>query len=108
LRKSKIVGIIGAAVCVLGVLLRLFARNLSWHQVFENISQLDENQAAALGDIGIALLYAGLAFIVVSVAAWLFMRDAKVQHDEAEPSAAPNGGPAPQLGNSGLTEGPHR
>jgi len=25
---------------------------------------------------------------------------------EAEPSAAPNGGPATQLGNSGVTDGP--
>jgi len=33
------------------------------------------------------------------------MRDKIAEHKIVEPCAAPNGGPAPQLGNSGVTEG---
>jgi len=56
---------------------------------------------------GIRVLWgivAGVAIIHISRRLW--SRRERPRSGTAEPSAPPNGGPATQLGNSGVTEGP--
>ena len=48
------------------------------------------------------LLLGGLVIVAGALAPFTKRRFSK----PAEPSAAPNGGPAPPVGNSGVTEGP--
>ncbi len=47
-----------------------------------------------------------IAYAVIQIVVFLFYWEATQNLRLAEPLAAPNGGPATQLGNSGITEGP--
>jgi hypothetical protein len=60
---------------------------------------------ASFRPLGLAILAGAMSgFYVSALEKWIRMRPAP----EAEPCAAPNGGPATQLGNSGATEGPRK
>ena len=48
----------------------------------------------------------GIAYAIIQIVIFLFYWEATQGQRDAEPGAAPNGGPAKQLGNSGVTEGP--
>lgn len=67
---------------------------LSWESEFTGY-----HLVAMAGGVGVYLL--GRAYVIRQ-----WRRGHGVSNDNAEPCAAPNGGPATQLGNSGVTEGP--
>jgi hypothetical protein len=47
-----------------------------------------------------------IAYAIIQIVIFLFYWEATQDQRDAEPGAAPNGGPAMQPGNSGVTEGP--
>jgi hypothetical protein len=78
---------------------------------------LPVSAGAAVSKVGsLAYILSGAVGLVLSLGVWAFHRARVIaikkaaamwkKRTSAEPGAAPNGGPATQLGNAGLTEGP--
>jgi len=85
---------------VAGIISRDFGREVALHWVPEGPAVM----AAAFTGWFYAGITVLLALLVRRVVEWSRQRGGKPQG--AEPGAAPNGGPATPIGNSGVSEGP--
>jgi hypothetical protein len=98
-RKTRVGRVaFGVGVSVLGVfLLCILSWPLSW--LIQYVCSMGFTPKRIYG-----LVYAvASGLLVIGYLSWAFRNP---KRKDAEPGAAPNGGPATQLGNSGVTEGP--
>ena len=80
--KKSLIGLIGAAVVTaLGVWLRLSAHSMAWAGVMSwsgpATDQPSARQEIAIGQIGMALILAGILIFVVTYFHWLFAKDSE-------------------------------
>lgn len=78
--KKSFIGLIGAAVlALLGIILRLNAHALAWptHCGWSGPASETEwgMQEVAIGQIGMALLFAGILIFVATYTHWLFAKE---------------------------------
>jgi len=101
----QILTLIVLAIGVLGILISLPLLGLAalgYHGALADVGPAENrNMGIQLLSLGLPPLVGGVVVCVLGILASALNR----RRTAAEPSAAPNGGPAAQLGNSGATGG---
>jgi hypothetical protein len=75
--NKSLSGLVGSAVLtIIGIMLRLKAHTLAWPKEYSFSGPASDtpwaHQEAAIGQIGMALMYAGILIFVVTYFYWLF------------------------------------
>jgi len=102
----RILTFIVLAIGVLGILISLPLLGLAalgYHGALADVGPAENrNMGSQLLSLGVPSVMGSVVVCVLGVLAFAWNR----HRTAAEPGAAPNGGPATPLGNSGATEGP--
>lgn len=105
-RTARVLAFIVLAIGLLGVLISLLILGLAalGHLgVLADVGPAENrNMGTQLLSLGLAPLIGGVVLCVLGLLAFAWNR----RRTTAEPGAAPNGGPATQFGNPGVTKGP--
>jgi hypothetical protein len=93
--------VLARSVLLLSLVLGVALARICWEAIVQDGGDwsFDGERSLVAMTVVFQLFFAAIAFI----GTWLVLQK---RHNGAEPGAAPNGGPATQLGNSNVTEGP--
>ena len=73
--NKPLIGIVGAAgLTALGIYLRLNAHLIAWQKPTPGAFNISAEQEIAIGQIAVALIYAGILIFVTTYAYWLFSK----------------------------------
>ena len=73
--NKPLIGIVGAAgLTALGIYLRLNAHLIAWQKATMGSFQISAEQEVAIGQVAVALIYAGILIFVTTYAYWLFSK----------------------------------